>query len=73
MKQKQKSDVSVKAEKLNCCFIIHSNLGANKEGCRNLKKMGTEQPGDSGLCGSEHLRLRGVDWYPGGTRVVHNF
>lgn len=64
MKQKQKSDVSVKAEKLNCCFIIHSNLGANKEGCRNLKKMGTEQPGGLGLCGSRTFKTEGSGLIP---------
>lgn len=38
MKQKQKSEAFVKAEKLNCCFIIRSNLGANKESVEVWKR-----------------------------------
>lgn len=75
MKKKQKSGVSVKAKKLNCCFIICSNLAADKEGVEVWKKRGAEQPGGLGPCGSRTLETEGIGQVPrrhtGGTCLLN--
>lgn len=69
MKQKQKSDAFVKAKKLNGCFIISSNLGANKEDVEVWKRWAQSSQEGWDPVAAEHWRLRGVE----GTQEAHGW